>query len=155
MHHSFDKLTLNVNIPLSLAQTRRQALSITSDIRTQMEDSLSDMAGGNWCRLEEMRHKYCQFQDLCLYNPAGLNWLLKHDSWKPITNKQTSSIHHVVLCVRRPSWGMGEMPQLQVQICIFIFCLSLESSIWGQKKCWLPGKCLFWMCALLLEPRCK
>lgn len=53
MHHSFDKLTLNVNIPLSLVQTRRQALGITSDIRTQMEDSLSDMAGGNWRRLQE------------------------------------------------------------------------------------------------------
>lgn len=73
MHHSFDKLTLNVNIPLCLVQTRRQALSITSDIRTQMEDSLSDMAGGNWRRLQKMRHKYCQFQDLCLCNPAGLN----------------------------------------------------------------------------------
>lgn len=73
MLHSFDRLTLNVKIPLSLVQTQRQALSITSDTRTQMEDNLSDMAGGNWCRLLEMRHKYCQFQDLCLYNLAGSN----------------------------------------------------------------------------------
>ncbi len=99
-----------------------------------MEDRLSDMAGGSWSHLQEMRHKYCQFQDLCLRNRAGLNGLLVHDSRKPITNNP-SSIHHVVLCVRRPTWELGggcSSYELRSSAS-YCFCQSLEKQHLGTE----------------------
>lgn len=86
--------------------------------------------------------KYCQFQDLCLRNRAGLNWLLGHDSRKPITNN-TSSIHHVVLCVSRPTWELGEnAPVTSSDLVPHTVSVNLwKSSIWGQKKILSSWKC--------------
>lgn len=124
MLHSFDRLTLNVKIPLSLVQTQRQALSITSDTRTQMEDNLSDMAGGNWCHLLEMRHKYCQFQDLCLYNLAGskLKQYIIHPSCYSV-------------CQEPLIGNGGKCPSYKLRSASsYCFCLFLEKQRLGTEE---------------------
>ncbi len=114
-----------------------------------MEDRLSDMAGGSWSHLQEMRHKYCQFQDLCLRNRAGLNGLLVHDSRKPITNNP-SSIIHAVLCVRKPTWESGgDAPVTSSDLVLHTVSVNLsKSSIWGQKtisSSWKCSECVLYL----------